>query len=1110
MLHSLIIAINEYPLPHHRLRGCINDAKSLIGLLESRVPEDKRRIHTLFDEQATRQGIIDGFAHFQAAQDGDTCLLYFSGHGSRAPSPPEFLHQEPDGLVETLVCHDSRLAGGIDLLDKELSYLIWEAQQGKQVHFLTIFDCCHSGTVTRGEGLKVRMAEPSHLPVDFRSIHGSAAFEDITAQLGKLSYRPPRADHIAFAAARSDETAKELRIKGQPRGVFTYNLVDVLTNQFLPLAYRDLVELLRVRAAETVEQQTPQIEGPQRELSKPFLGAGKLEAHSGYLLQYRNTKSAWEVNAGQIHGFPAGQQDDIRMAAVIAGTRMPLRVVSVDVASMLVEPEKPINQGQSYRVLIEQMPVLKQQLAPARDLPPQTRQLLEATVRATGDMPYLELVDDPAEADMVVRQTGDGLRLTLPGEDRPLVRSLRGVHADNLAILLGDARHIARWHFVQQLHNSQPDIPDKAFEIEWYRLDEPGSWSANDMAPASRIEDIQAPQLFSYQEAGPNESEQLPALRIKVRNTSQQVLYFSALYLSANYGISNQLLPNQRLQPGEEAWLTDRPEGEKTEYRSLPLFVDQPFLNQGVNEVQEYFKIFINTEDVNTHAFNQPGLQLEDPKPETTRSIGRRSAPPSRFFGWRTVDLRLRIHRQPREVSVQENQPATLATGVQLQLPAGASARARLVSPVQLTRGLGDDAVPPASPGWLPFGVQPGQQGSPPLSTLELRQVQGADQVTADHPAYLQLPAQRALSDEIVLAVGFDPESQQYYPLGSLEADGRIRLDALPPATPDAERSIGGSIKLFFVKTLNKYAGFQYDHPQLSAVDYQDDPAEPATEMLYETDTEKIKERLASADRALLYIHGFAGDSRKLPEALADQYDLVLAFDYESLNTPIEQTGRELRLRLTEIGLGQPGSKKIHLLAHGMGGLVARFFIEKGGGATMVSKVVMVGTPHQGTPYATVYEVASFLTVLALNKATFLTPYMVPINILGQIAREMSKTLMQMKHNSSLYKLLNDGSDPGIPYVLIGGNTQLIQTEQAEKLSGLLGLILSRFRDRAHFDVMDQLFKSANDVLSTVESQTTIPGMNQWQQVPEVREVGSDHISYFAEARGMGALREVL
>src|SRR5690606_19368727 len=119
--------------------------------LEDRFGNERFQLHlrVLENEAATRAGIIAGFDHFQSAVDGDSCLFFFAGHGSWFEAPEAFWDVESDRRNETLVCYDSRLEGGRDLIDKELSYLIWRATKDKDVHFLAVTDCCHSGSNTR-------------------------------------------------------------------------------------------------------------------------------------------------------------------------------------------------------------------------------------------------------------------------------------------------------------------------------------------------------------------------------------------------------------------------------------------------------------------------------------------------------------------------------------------------------------------------------------------------------------------------------------------------------------------------------------------------------------------------------------------------------------------------------------------------------------------------------------------------------------------------------------------------------------------------------------------------------------------------------------------------
>ena len=154
--YALLVGIDTYPAPINPLRGCANDIGRVEAMLRERLAPAYDEPHSfrplvLTDAQATRQAIVDGFRqHLSQAGPQDVALFYYSGHGSQAPSPPEFWHLEPDRLDETLVCWDSRLPepNHWDLADKELAQLISEVAAGG-AHVVVVLDCCHSGSGTR-------------------------------------------------------------------------------------------------------------------------------------------------------------------------------------------------------------------------------------------------------------------------------------------------------------------------------------------------------------------------------------------------------------------------------------------------------------------------------------------------------------------------------------------------------------------------------------------------------------------------------------------------------------------------------------------------------------------------------------------------------------------------------------------------------------------------------------------------------------------------------------------------------------------------------------------------------------------------------------------------
>lgn len=84
----------------------------------------------------------------------------------------------------------------------------------------------------------------------------------------------------------------------------------------------------------------------------------------------------------------------------------------------------------------------------------------------------------------------------------------------------------------------------------------------------------------------------------------------------------------------------------------------------------------------------------------------------------------------------------------------------------------------------------------------------------------------------------------------------------------------------------------------------------------------------------VLLIHGIFGDTTDKVDAFFDpnwnlyrQFDTVLAFDYENLNTPIEETARELKSRFEKAGLFNGKGRRLTIVAHSMGGLYSGGFL---------------------------------------------------------------------------------------------------------------------------------------------------------------------------------------
>ncbi len=158
---ALLVGINNYPDPANHLEGCVNDVFLISSLLQENGfdPED---IRVVLDERATRATILDRLGWLlDGAQDNHERVFFYSGHGAQIPSYGA--KEEVDHMDECLVPYDFDWSPGSAITDDAFFDLY--SQLPYDARFLSIFDCCHSGGLTRDGSHKARGLNP---PDDIR------------------------------------------------------------------------------------------------------------------------------------------------------------------------------------------------------------------------------------------------------------------------------------------------------------------------------------------------------------------------------------------------------------------------------------------------------------------------------------------------------------------------------------------------------------------------------------------------------------------------------------------------------------------------------------------------------------------------------------------------------------------------------------------------------------------------------------------------------------------------------------------------------------------------------------------------------------------------------
>jgi pimeloyl-ACP methyl ester carboxylesterase len=292
----------------------------------------------------------------------------------------------------------------------------------------------------------------------------------------------------------------------------------------------------------------------------------------------------------------------------------------------------------------------------------------------------------------------------------------------------------------------------------------------------------------------------------------------------------------------------------------------------------------------------------------------------------------------------------------------------------------------------------------------------------------------------------------------------------------------------------------------------------PDQKVRYEEAPLEVRARVARSRRILLVIHGLFGDTLDLltgvrrqvggGKSIHDSYDLLLACDYENLNTPVSQTARALAEALKAAGLGPGHDKELHVLAHSLGGLVARWLVEREGGNQIVRRVVLAGTPNAGFHWPSLHALAVTGLTIGLNSLTgSVWPAAVFTALAGALGRH-EVTLEEMKPGSVLLGELASSADPNVPYTVLAGTRSVPPSPPGrpgllQRLGGWLGPsgVLGVAADQ-------RFFGKANDVVVSVESIQSLPA--GWKQAPVGGLVECDHMSYFHDPESVAAVAAAL
>lgn len=1159
------------------LKGCVNDINAVEAYLQERTKGGEWKLAQftnvpwiLKNEQATRQAIINSFKqHLCNANSDDVVFFYYSGHGAQEKTTEDFWHLEPDRLNETLVCYDSRTEGSRDLADKELAYLISLVAK-KNPHVVMILDCCHSGSGTRDLDPEITVRRAA---VDSRErplssyifAQDNTALDQLLTSSRNLEKKTtgvvlPEGRHVMLSACRDYELAKEHKGEdGQQRGAFSYFLMETLQRTNGSLTYRDLARNINALVSGKIQDQSPQIEATDWEqLNQPFLGGAIAERPIYFTLTYSSKDKSWLIDGGVLHGIPKSSGDILLAIFQVGSTSEQLRqpgeaLLQARVTQVLpqrskveiISGDKTLSENDSYWAVVTSLPIepLKvyfQGEEAGIELAHQA--LLKARANKLPSL-YVRQVDTSADADYKLLARDGQYLLTLPTDNRPLVAPLPekpdqvSYTPERALQVIQRLEHIARWTNTLELESPatnriKPD--DLKMEIVHYNSEASSSDGNNSKTTAKEASDMRLEYEYSDGAWSP------PTFYVKLTNNSQKTLYCNVLDLTESFAVSVGFFPDRtsvRLQPGETI-----------EGAYIDSMVPDELWEQGITERKDRLKLIVSTTEFDASLLEQDALDLprfnqsqrsvftEELKYQSTlnclmsqvQSREMRVSSRGNTDDWMTKIITVETIRPQAAGKVKQHESTHLLGGViEVQPHPSLQAKLSLTTEPQASRDLGNLILPPIlrqEPRLTKsFQFTISRGNDPGLSALELFDVEDYTVVTPEAP--LTLLVDRTLEEnEYLLPLGYDGEF--FLPLGrgikTENGKTEIKLERLPRPTISS-RSLQGSIRIFLEKVVKETLGGSFEYPILASAKVGDDGM-----VIYEKDREKVKELVARSQRIVLYIHGIIGDTESMvpsiqqakvevdgqQNSIEELYDLVLTFDYENIKTTIEENARLLGKRLAEVGLGANHDKKLHVVAHSMGGLVSRWFIEKEGGDRVVQHLVMLGTPNGGSPWPTVQDWVFMALGIGLNQlSSIVWPTKIVAFLLGFLEAN-DYSLEQMQPNSPYLRAIAENPDPHVLYTIIAGDRSIVpaamQVESQLQSSPLQRLMQKLFNKTVDKVVDLAFFKQPNDIAVSL---TSIKNVSD-NRIPPPRilipDTACDHLTYFTSKAGLEALANAL
>jgi hypothetical protein len=518
-----------------------------------------------------------------------------------------------DTKCQTLVCYFDTIANRDDLIDKELGSLVYEITNIKNIHFVAITDCCHSGTMFKNVDTRDRMYRDANT-AEVRQLKDFIGYNEANKKEGKIFFYD--AAYIHIGACSSEEKAIETTIGNNRHGVLTSSLIKTLTDFNGNISYTDLVQQAYLFIRQYTKSQHPQL---NVELQKSTLAKAKFLDSSIFFTKpvpvINYIDRDWVLNKGLVDNISVGDKIFLQSGGLTTGA-YDAKVIAVQLATATLQKNYAgLNTAITNQpVRIEPKDGKAHRIGIAENVPSK----IKTAILNSSYLAALDNIEMVIEKQFYNIEFDEKQRLCFKNNSQEEYvlftdENITETATDKIDLFID---WIDKYLHAIDLLKFR-DISNPAFEnkyniaLQVKEINNPTFNTIDNLHNIVALKIQQTPKLY-------------PQYKIEITNTGNFKIYINTAYIEYNYAITTNVFRSLEIAAGETAYLEVTNFSNALPREIAQLYLTDEMIANGITTIEEQLKLFITDIPIDLSTKAQDGINSQHCRIRgaTKRAIG--------------------------------------------------------------------------------------------------------------------------------------------------------------------------------------------------------------------------------------------------------------------------------------------------------------------------------------------------------------------------------------------------------------------------------------------------------------------------------------------------------